>query len=304
MQFVTYLRAAQPRAGVVTGDAILDLADLVRAFDVTADATADAATWRDLRAFIAAGEDARKMAARALTWWEATRPASIAMLARAEATLTAPLLTPEKIICVGLNYRRHALESGMAVPTTPVIFSKFANALAGAGEAIPLPAVAAQYDYEAELAVVIGRRAAGVSAATALDSVFGYCVANDLSARDLQMRTSQWLLGKTLDKFLPLGPALVTADEVGDPQTLAVRCWVNGDLRQDSNTADMVFPVAHLVAYLSQHMTLQPGDIILTGTPEGVVLGRPQREWLTPGDEVAVEVGKLGRLTNRLVSAG
>lgn len=299
MQFVTYIRTEQPHAGIVAGDALLDLANLVQAFD----ATSDAAVWRDLRAFIAAGDDALRLSARALAWWEATRPTNVIALPLATATLTAPLLTPEKIICVGLNYRRHAAESGMAVPTTPVIFSKFANALAGAGEAIPLPAVATQYDYEVELAVVIGRRAANVSETKALEYVFGYCTANDLSARDLQMRTSQWLLGKTLDKFLPLGPRLVTADEVGDPQTLAVRCWVNGDLRQDSNTADMLFPVAHLVAYLSQHMTLQPGDIILTGTPEGVVLGRAQKDWLTPGDEVVVEVEKLGQLTNRMVSA-
>ncbi len=300
MKFVAYLHADQPRAGIVTGDAILDLAHLTHAFDATTDATA----WRDLRAFIAAGDDAFGMAARAFDWWETTRPADVAVFPLAAATLTAPILAPEKIICVGLNYRRHAAESGMAVPTTPVIFSKFVNALAGAREAIPLPAVASQYDYEVELAVVIGRRAANVSEATALDYVFGYCTANDLSARDLQMRTSQWLLGKTLDKFLPLGPYLMTANAVGDPQALAVRCWVNGDLRQNSNTADMVFPVAHLVAYLSQHMTLQPGDIILTGTPEGVVLGRPQKDWLIPGDEVVVEVEKLGRLVNRLVSAG
>jgi 2-keto-4-pentenoate hydratase/2-oxohepta-3-ene-1,7-dioic acid hydratase in catechol pathway len=300
LKFVTYLCAGQPRAGVIAGDAILDLVDLIQGFNVTT----DAAAWCDLRTFIAAGDDTFGLMTRAFDWWKATRPTAVAALPLAATPLTAPILAPEKIICVGLNYRRHAAESGMAVPTTPVIFSKFANALAGAREAIPLPAVASQYDYEVELAVVIGRRAANVSAATALDYVFGYCTANDLSARDLQMRTSQWLLGKTLDKFLPLGPYLMTANAVGDPQALAVRCWVNGDLRQNSNTADMVFPVAHLVAYLSQHMTLQPGDIILTGTPEGVVLGRPQKDWLVPGDEVVVEVEKLGRLVNRLVSAG
>ncbi len=211
---------------------------------------------------------------------------------------------PGKIICIGLNYRRHALESGAKVPETPVVFSKFNNAVAACGELIPLPENAREYDYEAELAVVIGRSARKVSESKALDHVFGYCNANDLSARDLQMRTSQWLLGKSVDKFMPIGPYLVTRDEVPDPQNLEVCSWVNGDARQHSNTADMVFPVSYLVSYLSQYMTLEPGDIILTGTPEGVVLGRPQKDWLVPGDEVIVQVGNLGRLTNRMGREG
>lgn len=296
MQFVTYLHQSQPRAGIVADNTVLDLVGLIQAFNSTTPITA----WGDLRQFIA-DSAALSVAANALDWWETARTPDIITLPLNEARLCAPILAPEKIVCVGLNYRRHAAESGMAVPTSPVLFSKFNNTLAGAGDAIPLPPVAAQYDYEVELAVVIGRHTANVSEAEALNYVFGYCTANDLSARDLQMRTSQWLLGKTLDKFLPLGPALVTSDEVGDPQALAVRCWVNGDLRQNSNTADMVFPVAHLVSYISQHMTLQPGDIILTGTPEGVVLGRAQKDWLVPGDEVVVEVEKLGKLANRMV---
>lgn len=296
MHYVSYYDADQPRAGVVAAAMILDLATLIQAFDQSA----PVAGWHDLRHFIAAGAPAHQLAVAAREWWERTQPATVAARPLQGTRLAAPIQAPEKIVAVGLNYRRHAAESGMAVPTSPVLFSKFNNALAGAGEVIPLPAVATEYDYEVELAVVIGRRATNVPEATALEYVFGYCTANDLSARDLQMRTSQWLLGKTLDKFLPLGPYLVTADEVRDPQRLAVRCWVNGDLRQNSNTADMVFPVAHLVAYISQHMTLQPGDIILTGTPEGVVLGRPAKDWLTPGDEVVVEVETLGRLVNRL----
>lgn len=216
----------------------------------------------------------------------------------------APVLTnPGKIICVGLNYRRHAIESGMPIPTTPVLFSKFINSLAAPDEAIPLPAAAEQYDYEVELAVVIGQRARNVQVEQALAHVFGYCTANDLSARDLQMRTSQWLLGKTLDKFLPIGPYLVTADEVGDPQTLSLKCWVNGELRQDSNTADMVFSVAEIVSYISQHFTLEPGDIICTGTPEGVILGMANKVWLHAGDRVTVEVGGLGQLTNVMTGA-
>ncbi len=208
---------------------------------------------------------------------------------------------PGKIICIGLNYRRHAFESGAKVPETPILFSKFNNTLAASGDKIPLPANAREYDYEAELAVVIGQRARYVEEADALEAVFGYCNANDLSVRELQMRTSQWLLGKTVDKFMPMGPYLVTRDEVPDPQSLEVRSWVNGDARQNSNTSDMVFPVKHLVSYISQFFTLEPGDVISTGTPEGVVLGRTQKDWLVPGDEVIVQVGNLGRLINRMV---
>lgn len=205
---------------------------------------------------------------------------------------------PGKIICVGLNYRRHAAESGMAEPSSPVLFSKFNNAVAAPGEPVPLPDNAEQYDYEVELAVVIGRQARHVSEEDALKYVWGYCNANDVSARDLQTRTSQWLLGKSLDKFMPLGPYLVSSDEVDDPQQLRLRCWVNGQLRQNSSTADMIFSVAYLVSYISQYMTLLPGDLILTGTPEGVILGMTEKVWLKPGDEVTVEVDKLGRLTN------
>ena len=205
---------------------------------------------------------------------------------------------PGKIVCVGLNYRRHAEESGAAIPETPVLFSKFGNVLAAPEEPVPLPDVATQYDYEAELAVVIGRRARNVSEDDALSYVLGYCNGNDVSARDLQTRTSQWLLGKTLDKFLPLGPYLVTADEVGDPQALSVRCWLNGELRQNSSTGDMIFNVAQIVSYTSRYFPLDPGDVISTGTPEGVILGMAEKRWMVPGDEVVVEVEGLGRLRN------
>lgn len=209
---------------------------------------------------------------------------------------------PGKIICVGLNYLRHAAESGMSVPKTPVLFSKFSNTVAAPGEGVPLPSIAEQYDYEAELVVVLGKRARYVSEAQALDFVLGYCNGNDVSARELQMRTGQWLLGKTLDKFMPLGPYLVTADEAGDPRAMAVRCWLNGELRQNSNTSDLIFSVAHLVHYVSQYLTFEPGDVISTGTPEGVILGRADKVWLKPGDEVTVEIGRLGRLTNPMVA--
>ena len=209
--------------------------------------------------------------------------------------------TPEKLICMGLNYKRHARESGMAVPDVPVLFSKFNNTLAATGEPIPLPENAVQYDYEIELGVVIGKEARYVGVDEALDYVFGYFTVNDMSVRDLQFRTSQWLLGKTLDKFFPTGPYLVTADEVVDPQHLGLYCWVNGELRQNSNTADMIFSVAESISYISEYMTLKPGDVISTGTPEGVVLGMKEKNWLKPGDEVVVEVEGLGKCTNRMV---
>ena len=209
--------------------------------------------------------------------------------------------TPSKIICIGLNYRQHALESGMAIPVIPVVFTKYNNTLVDFGGDVPLGKVGEQFDYEVELGVVIGRRCKDVSASSALDYVLGYCVANDLSCRDLQFRTSQWLMGKSLDYFLPLGKYLVSADEVGDPQRLQLRCLLNGEVRQDSNTADMVFSVASIIEDLSRHMTLEPGDLILTGTPQGVIMGMKEKNWLKPGDIVEVEIEKLGSTTNRMV---
>lgn len=210
--------------------------------------------------------------------------------------------SPGKIVCVGLNYRRHAEEAGMQVPESPILFNKFNNSVAASGEDVPLPAdVAQQYDYEAELCVVIGRTARRVSEADALGHVWGYCNCNDVSARDLQFRSTQWVLGKSLDRFFPIGPYLVGADEAGDPQAMSVRCLVNGDVRQDSNTGDMVFGVAELISYISLYITLEPGDVIATGTPQGVAQGRPDKAWLRPGDEVVVEVGDLGQLRNRMV---
>lgn len=210
---------------------------------------------------------------------------------------------PGKIICIGLNYRNHARESKLDVPPVPVLFSKFQNAVAAPGQPIPLPDVAEKYDYEAELVIVIGRQAKYISEDQALDYVLGYCNANDVSARELQGMTSQWLLGKSLDLFLPLGPYLVTSDEAPDPQNWPVRCWLNGELRQNSNTSDMIFSVRQLVSFISRHMTLEPGDIISTGTPEGVILGKhgADRVWMKPGDSMTVEVGPLGKLTNVLV---
>ncbi len=208
---------------------------------------------------------------------------------------------PSKIICIGLNYRKHATESGMAVPTVPVAFTKYNNTLIDYGCDVRLGKEGEQFDYEVELGVVIGKNCKNVSKQNALDYVLGYCVANDLSCRDLQFKTSQWLLGKSLDGFLPLGKYLVTADEIDDPQKLQLTCRVNGELRQNSNTADMIFSVAEIISFLSNYMTLVPGDLILTGTPEGVIMGMPEKKWLKPGDLVKVEIEKIGYTENRMV---
>ncbi|MFE4426510.1 fumarylacetoacetate hydrolase family protein [Peribacillus butanolivorans] len=210
---------------------------------------------------------------------------------------------PHKIICVGLNYKRHADETNAPYPEVPILFNKFDNTLTGHQSEIVIPNVTNELDYEVELGIVIGKKTKNVTQEAALSHVFGYCTVNDLSARDLQMRTQQWLLGKTCDDFSPVGPFLVTADEVGDPNNLNLKTYVNNEIRQNSNTSDMIFSCAEIVSYVSQHMTLEPGDLILTGTPEGVVLGLPadQRVYIQPGDVVTVEIEKLGTLTNKFV---
>jgi 2-keto-4-pentenoate hydratase/2-oxohepta-3-ene-1,7-dioic acid hydratase in catechol pathway len=220
-----------------------------------------------------------------------------------ESLRLAPVVvTPEKIVCVGLNYRRHAVEANMPIPTTPAIFGKFANSLSASGDRIVLPSVDFKYDYEAELGVIIGQEARGVSVDRALDFVAGYCCANDLSARGAQLATSQWMIGKMLDGFLPLGPFLVTTDDIPDPQALRIQCQVNGEIRQDSSTSDMIFSIAEIIAFLSQHVTLKPGDVIITGTPEGVLMGHKAPVWLKPGDKVAIDIAGLGVLTNTLTA--
>lgn len=253
-----------------------------------------------LEALFAGGENAQAALENYVQWITSDASGSPWLLDEKKILFAPCIPNPGKIICIGLNYRRHAAESGMAVPATPILFSKFSNTLAAHGESIPLDGVASEYDYEAELVIVIGKRARYVSENEALDYVFGYCTGNDLSARDLQMRTSQWLLGKSMDKFFPIGPYLVTANQAGNADTLPIRCWLNGELRQDSNTSDMVFSVPELVSYISQYMTLEPGDLISTGTPEGVILGRQEKAWLKPGDLVEIEVEGLGRLSNTM----
>jgi len=223
------------------------------------------------------------------------------LIAESNLDIGACVTNPSKIICIGLNYRRHAIESGMAIPEVPITFTKYNNTLTGYGNDIPLGAQGEQFDYEVELGVVIGKKCKNASKEDALDYVLGYCVANDLSCRDLQFKTSQWLIGKSLDGFLPLGKYLVTADEIPDPQNLQLTCTLNGELRQNSNTADMIFSVAEIIEFLSKYMTLEPGDLILTGTPEGVIMGMPEKKWLKPGDVVKVEIEKLSFTENRMV---
>ncbi|HLK34376.1 MAG TPA: fumarylacetoacetate hydrolase family protein [Terriglobales bacterium] len=211
-----------------------------------------------------------------------------------------PVVTrPEKIICIGLNYRRHAKEVNLAIPKQPVLFSKFNNALSAHKRTIKLPVqVAEKFDYETELVIVMGKQAKNVTAQDALSYVAGYCTGNDFSARDLQFDTGgQWLVGKTPDQFAPLGPYMVTADQV-NPNKLKIECRVNGELRQSSNTDDFIFNSAEIISYISRHMTLCAGDIIFTGTPEGVILGYPKEKqvWLKAGDHIACKVEGLGEL--------
>ena len=221
-----------------------------------------------------------------------------AELPLSDVRLLAPVPRPGKIICVGLNYRDHAEEAAMAIPDRPVLFAKFANAVVGPGSPIRIPRITRQVDYEAELGVVIGRVTKGVGEDKALDHVAGYTCLNDVSARDLQLAVSQWLGGKTLDTFCPMGPWVVTADEIPDPQALSIRASVNGVVRQDASTADMIFSVAELVAFVSRGITLEPGDVIATGTPPGVGFARTPPVFLQPGDRVAVEIGAIGTLSN------
>jgi 2-keto-4-pentenoate hydratase/2-oxohepta-3-ene-1,7-dioic acid hydratase in catechol pathway len=205
---------------------------------------------------------------------------------------------PEKIVCIGLNYRKHAAEVGQQVPKQPILFNKYNTALNSCGGTVAVSKIPAeQFDYEAELVIVIGRTANNVSEADAGNYIFGYATGNDFTARDLQRRSSQWMLGKSCDGFAPVGPWLVTADQV-DGNNLRIGCKVNGEVRQNSNTSDMVFNCQQLVSYISKHMTLKPGDIIFTGTPEGVISGYPKDKqvWLKPGDRVVTSIEKLGDL--------
>jgi 2-keto-4-pentenoate hydratase/2-oxohepta-3-ene-1,7-dioic acid hydratase in catechol pathway len=207
---------------------------------------------------------------------------------------------PQKIVCIGLNYRDHAEEQGVDLPQRPLLFAKWPNTLIGDGEPIRIPEISKQVDYEAELGVVIGTRASRVSADDALDFVRGYVVANDVSGRDLQFSDGQWVRGKSLDTFLPVGD-LLPASEVPDPQSLPIRAILNGQTLQDSNTSNMVFGVADIVSFVSEAITLEPGDLIITGTPAGVGAFRDPQVWMQPGDRITIEIDGVGSITNPVV---
>ena len=286
MRLVTYRSDGEWRSGILDGDAVRDTAAVAKATGVTADCASN-------RTLLAAGSDAIRALARPAAGVEA--------LPLAGLELGPPITNPQKVICLGLNYRDHAEETGMAAPPAPILFAKFASSLIGHGAPIVRPAVSDQIDYEAELAVVVGARCKDVSEADALRYVAGAMNFNDVSARDLQMQTGQWMAGKAIDTFGPCGPALVLWDEMGDLQALRVQCRVNGETLQDGTTADMIFPVAETIAFLSRLMTLEPGDIVSTGTPAGVGYTREPPVLLRGGDVVEVEIEGLGVLSNPVV---
>jgi 2-keto-4-pentenoate hydratase/2-oxohepta-3-ene-1,7-dioic acid hydratase in catechol pathway len=299
MKLITFIQNEQFRLGVKTEQGIVDIAAALAS--VPSGASIPTTVHEVIDGGAAAVEALQKYVELALALSDQKQTYLME-----ESTLTiGPCVThPNKIICIGLNYRKHAEETNAAIPEYPILFNKFNNTLTGHGREVPLPKVSQKVDYEAELVIVIGKTAKYITKEAALSHVFGYCNVNDLSARDLQLRTQQWLLGKSCDKFSPLGPYLVTADEVGDPNQLEIKCIVNGEVRQNSNTSDMVFHCDEIVSYISQHMTLVPGDIILTGTPQGVVLGYPvdKQVWLKAGDQVTIQIEKLGSLTNTMVA--
>ncbi len=256
----------------------------------------DAALPGEMLAFLEAGPDALTKAQAAVA-----KAAAEDALPLDQVTLKAPIPRPGKIICIGKNYLDHAAETGGAIPQHPMVFGKFANTVIGHGEAIVVPPAVKEPDYEGELGVVIGRRGREIPQADALSYVAGYLPVNDVSARDWQMRTTQYTLGKTVDTFFPMGPALVTADEVSDVQNLAIRTTINGEVLQEGNTRQMIFSVAALIQDMSQVMTLEPGDVIATGTPSGVGMARKPPRWLRDGDIVRVEIEQVGVLENPVV---
>lgn len=215
--------------------------------------------------------------------------------------IMAPMLNPEKVICVGLNYRDHCLEQDISIPENPILFSKFATAIIGPGEAIVRPRFTQQLDFEGELAFVVGKGGKHISIEHAMTHLFGYTIFNDVSARDIQFGDRQWLRGKTFDTFAPMGPFLVTKDEIADPHDLGIHAEVNGRCMQDSNTSNMIFDIPYLVHFISEVVRLSPGDIVATGTPAGVGVFRDPQVFLSAGDEVAIHIEILGVLRNPVV---
>ncbi len=282
MKLITFRRStsAAPEAGLLEGEQVYSLQPL---------------GFADAESFIGSGPQALE-AARSLS-----RKGSGTPLASVE--LLSPVLHPPRIFCVGLNYLDHAAESKMAVQAVPTIFMKLPSAITGPDSEIVLPSNSTQPDYEAELAVVIGRHAANVTRENWRECVFGYTILNDVSARDVQLATSQWTLGKSFPTFCPIGPWIVTADELADPHSLDVRLTIDGETMQQANTRDFIFDIPAVLGYISAVVPLEPGDIVSTGTPQGVGLGRTPQRWLRPGEEVAIEISGIGRLVNHTVTA-
>jgi 2-keto-4-pentenoate hydratase/2-oxohepta-3-ene-1,7-dioic acid hydratase in catechol pathway len=284
VKFVTFRNGNHTRLGVLRDDRVIDLA-----------CASDGHLPSDVVAFLQQGEPAMQLARE-------IEQNAAAGLPLAEVTLLAPVLNPSKIVAFGLNYRGHRRERNAEPPKEPVIFAKFPSAIVGPGAAIRWdPALTQKVDYESELAVVMGRTARRVPAGEALDYVAGYAICNDVTARDLQFGDGQWVRGKSLDTFCPLGPWLVTRDEVPDPHSLSIRCVVNGVVMQDSTTSDMIFGVPQLIEFVSRTFSLLPGDIIATGTPGGVGVYRSPQVFMKDGDVVTVQIEGLGRLTNHCV---
>lgn len=295
MRLVTFLYHGRPKLGALHEGRVVDLAtaNVVRGHpDIFP------ATMIDL---LAAGEGGLEMAAAAA---EVGASSSLLSYALEDVTLLPPILRPGKVIALGRNYAAHAKEGGSEPPPYPMLFHKTASSLIGSGQKIVIPPVTNQVDFEGELAVIIGRNCYGVAEADALDYVAGYTISNDVTARDWQRRTSQFTAGKMVDTFGPLGPALVTPDEVGDVQNLRLQTYLNGELMQDGNTQDMLFSVAFTISYITQIVTLEVGDVILTGTPEGVGFARTPPVFMQPGDVVSVTIERLGTLTNPVVAQG
>ena len=294
MQLISFIRDGRIRSGAVsemlTGPSMLQAVDLN---------DADPAIPADMLQLLRGGEETLELARQAVARTPAER-----WLSLHGAQLVAPVPDPGKIICIGLNYRDHAAEAGLALPAEPVVFAKLGNTVNGPYSPVPMPRASEQIDYEGELGVVLGRACRGVKEADALDYVAGYLVVNDVSARDVQSRNGQWVLGKSPDGFAPMGPALVTADEVGDPQELDLRTRVGDEIVQSSSTREMIFPVAALISFLSEFITLRPGDVIATGTPAGVGGARTPPRWLRAGETVRVEIPGLGALANVMAPPG
>lgn len=281
MQLVSFTNSnGDLRAGALVDGKVIDLS------------ATDASLPPTLRALLAAGDDALKRAERV----SKSPDAKVATTVRPRA----PIPNPEKVICVGLNYRDHAAESGAKIPTEPVIFNKFPSAVRGPDDDILLPSASQEVDYEAELVVVIGRAGRNIQRASAIEHVAGYTAGHDVSARDWQLKKDgkQWLLGKSFDSFAPMGPVLVTRDEIPDPHDLAIQFRLNGQRMQNSNTSQMIFRIDELIAYVSRVCTLEPGDVIFTGTGSGVGFARTPPVFLKPGDVCEVEVAQIGVLRN------